>query len=197
MSTNGTKNICFYSNKDKWSKAFIEELSKTAWIRDFEFICVDASPNRPPLPSWLKQVPTLVINGDKDPIKTDTEVIYERKMMEKPQKKQNAPSAAPSALGGEPESWIGNEMGGMGDSGYSFVDSDTSTGGNGGSSIPGTFGFLNGVASTGDRQSQLNGGGASAAAGGRKTKKEQLLDDQLDLYKQSRDVGIRQPQVRQ
>lgn len=201
MSTNATKNICFYSNKDKWSKAFIEELSKTSWVRDFEFICVDPSPNRPSLPAWLKQVPTLVINGDKDPIKTDTEVmnwLYERKMMEKPQKKQSAPSAAPSAVGGEPESWIGNEMGGMGDSGYSFVDSDTSTGGNGGSTIPGTFGFLNGVASTGDRQSQLNGGGNGGnAAGGRKTKKEQLLDDQLDLYKQSRDLGIRQPQVRQ
>ena len=195
-----SRNICFYSNKDKWSKAFIEELAKTPWTREFEFVCVDPSANRTKLPQWLKQVPTLVIAGDKEPIKTDTEVmnwLYERKMMEKPQKKAAAaPSAAPAAAGGEPESWIGNEMDGMGNSGYSFVDSDTSTGGDGGSSIPGTFGFLNGSSSPGDRQGQAAGSGGGAA-GGRKTKKEQMFDEQLDLYKQNRDSGIRQPQMRQ
>lgn len=202
MSASTPKNICFYSNKDKWSKAFIEELAKTSWSREFQFICVDPSPNRPALPKWLKQVPTLVIAGDKEPIKTDTEVmnwLYERKMMEKPQKKAAAPSAAPAAAGGEPESWIGNEMDGMGNSGYSFVDSDTSTGGNGGSTIPGTFGFLNGSSSPGDRQgnSAAGGSGSGGGGGGHKTKKEQMFDEQLDLYKQNRDSGIRQPQMRQ
>jgi len=196
-----TKHICFYSNKDKWSKAFIEELAKTNWTREFQFICVDPSPDRPPLPKWLKQVPTLVVNGDKEPIKTDTEVmnwLYERKMLENSQKKPEIKSsAAPAAVGGEPESWIGNEMDGMGAAGYSFVDSDTSTGGNGGASIPGTFGFLNGSASPGDRQGNSAGGGSGGASSGRKTKKEQMFDEQLDLYKQNRDSGIRQPQARQ
>jgi len=196
-----TKHICFYSNKDKWSKAFIEELAKTNWTREFQFICVDPSPDRPALPKWLKQVPTLVVNGDKEPIKTDTEVmnwLYERKMLENSQKKPEIKSsAAPAAVGGEPESWIGNEMDGMGAAGYSFVDSDTSTGGNGGASIPGTFGFLNGSASPGDRQGNSAGGGSGGASSGRKTKKEQMFDEQLDLYKQNRDSGIRQPQARQ
>ena len=196
-----TKHICFYSNKDKWSKAFIEELAKTNWTREFQFICVDPSPDRPALPKWLKQVPTLVVNGDKEPIKTDTEVmnwLYERKMLENSQKKPEIKSsAAPAAVGGEPESWIGNEMDGMGAAGYSFVDSDTSTGGNGGASIPGTFGFLNGSASPGDRQGNSAGGGSGGASSARKTKKEQMFDEQLDLYKQNRDSGIRQPQARQ
>lgn len=194
------KHICFYSNKDKWSKAFIEELAKTNWKHEFQFICVDPSPERPKLPTWLKQVPTLVINGDKDPIKTDTEVmnwLYERKMLESSQKKSEPKSNIPAAVGGEPESWIGNEMDGMGAAGYSFVDSDTSTGGNGGATIPGTFGFLNGSSSPGDRQGNSSSGGAGGAAGGRKTKKEQMFDEQLDMYKQNRDSGIRQPQARQ
>ena len=119
-------------------------------------------------------------------------------MLENSQKKPEIKSsAAPAAVGGEPESWIGNEMDGMGAAGYSFVDSDTSTGGNGGASIPGTFGFLNGSASPGDRQGNSGSGGAGGAAGGRKTKKEQMFDEQLDLYKQNRDSGIRQPQARQ
>ena len=87
----GKKHICFYSNSDKWSKAFIEELAGTPWVREFEFICVDpgSTGSRPPLPKWLKQVPTLVINGDEEPVKTDTEVmnwLYERKMKEMPKK---------------------------------------------------------------------------------------------------------------
>jgi hypothetical protein len=193
------KHICFYSNKDKWTKAFIEELAKTSWTREFEFICVDPSPQRPALPKWLKQVPTLVISGDKEPVKTDTEVmnwLYERKMLEKPKEKKVEIKNIPAAGGGEPESWNGNEMDGMGAAGYSFVDSDTSTAGNGGASIPGTFGFLNGTASPGDRQANSLGGGAGAG-GGRKTKKEQMFDEQLDLYKQNRDSGIRQPTARQ
>jgi hypothetical protein len=87
-------------------------------------------------------------------------------------------------------------MDGMGAAGYSFVDSDTSTGGNGGATIPGTFGFLNGSSSPGDRQGNSGAGGAGSA-NSRKTKKEQMFDEQLDLYKQNRDSGIRQPQARQ
>lgn len=191
------RNLCFYSNKDKWSKAFLEELAKTNWAPEFQFICVDPSPNRPSLPKWLKQVPTLVIEGDQEPIKTDTEVmnwLYERKMKEMPKKTSSGSSAA-AVVSGEPESWLGNEMGGMGSARYSFVDSDTSTGGNGGSTIPGTFGFLNGGASPGDRQGNAVVG--MSAGSGTRTKKEQQFDQQLDLYKQNRDSGMRQPPARQ
>jgi hypothetical protein len=108
-------------------------------------------------------------------------------MIENPQKKAEIRTNVPAAAGGEPESWNGNEMEGMGNAGYSFVDSDTSVAGNGGAAIPGTFGFLNGGAGPGDRQ-----GNSAASSRANKTKKEQMFDEQLDLYKQNRDVGIRQ-----
>ena len=190
------KNICFYSNseKDKWSKAFIEELGRTPWVHEFQFICVDPSPNRPALPRWLKQVPTLVINGDETPVKTDTEVmnwLYERKLKEMPKKQTTNSQTA--VLSGEPASYISGEMGGYGDAGYSFIDSDTSTGGNGGASMPGTFTFLNGQASPGDRQGQMPMGGGMQQQSAGRSKKEMLMDEQLDLYKQQRDMGM--PQV--
>lgn len=198
------RNLCFYSNKDKWSKAFLEELAKTNWASEFQFICVDPSDKRPNLPKWLKQVPTLVIDGDQEPIKTDTEVmnwLYERKMKEMPKNASgsggaNVTSSTTAIVNGEPESWLGNEMSGMGSARYSFIDSDTSTGGNGGSTIPGTFGFLNGGSSPGDRQSGHAVTGMNSGAGTR-TKKEQQFDQQLDLYKQNRDSGMRQPPARQ
>ena len=194
----GKKHICFYSNSDKWSKAFIEELAGTPWVREFEFICVDpgSTGSRPPLPKWLKQVPTLVINGDEEPVKTDTEVmnwLYERKMKEMP-KKTTASEPSP-ATGGDPVSFIGNEMKGFGNAGYSFIDSDTTTGGDGGSTIPGTFSFLNGSSSPGDKSSQSTGYSIQSQAS--RTKKELMFDKQLDTYKQQRDSGMPRGPARQ
>ena len=197
------KHICFYSNSttDKWSKAFLEELAKTPWTNEFQFICVDPNPQgqRPSLPKWLKQVPTLVIDGDKDPVKIDTEVmnwLYERKLKEA---NRTAPSAVPSrgggadaVPGGEVQSW-GAELDGFGNTGYSFIHSDTTAQGDGGFDIPGSFAYLNGGAAPGDRMSQ--GGGALAPAApsnSGRTRKEKLFDDQLELYKQQRDMGMPQ-----
>jgi hypothetical protein len=195
------RNICFYSNskKDQWSKAFLEELAKTPWASEFNFICVDPSPNRPSLPAWLKQVPTIVIDGDKEPVKTDTEVmnwLYERKMREMPAKVSERGQVAAVAAAAEPVSWIDNEMGGLGNAGYSFIDSDTSTGGNGGAAIPGAFTYLNGSATPGDRESQASLNQAIQNQGTR-SKKEQMFDKQLDLYKQQRDMGVPQGPARQ
>jgi hypothetical protein len=197
MNHGGKKNICFYSNGDKWSKVFIEELAKTSWVPEFQFICVDPGPNRPSLPKWLKQVPTLVIEGEKEPIKTDTEVmnwLYERKMREAPKKPAVASTAA-AVVNGEPASYIGNEMKGFANAGYSFLDSDTSTAGNGGETIPGTFSFLNGGASPGDKTGQNLGQNLQTQAG--RTKKELMFDQQFDMYKQQRDSGIPKGPARQ
>lgn len=195
MSGGGGKNLCFYSNKDPWSKAFLEELRGTPWVAEFSFICVDPSANRPALPKWLKQVPTLVINGDKEPIKTDTEVmnwLYERKMRSRPAATAQKPaSSAATAAPAEPESWVGGEMSGFARSGYSFLDSDTSTAGNGGASMPGSFAFLNGGAAPGDRQSM-----EAATSKVPMSKKEKQFEDQLSLYKQQRDVGMKQGPAR-
>lgn len=66
--------VCFYSKKCPHSKAFLEELARTPYTSEFQFICVDPAPNRPKLPSWLKAVPTLVIDGEVDPL-TDEKVF--------------------------------------------------------------------------------------------------------------------------
>jgi len=183
------KHQCFYSNKDKWSKAFLEELAKTPWVGHFDFICVDpVSGTRPPLPNWLKQVPTLYIQGDQTPIKVDTDVmnwLYEKKMKEGQKK----------GIADGPQSWLSTEMSGFGDTNYSFLDSDTSTAGNGGSTIPGNFEFLNGGSGPGDRQSQSSLSSVSANSG--KTKKEVMFDNQMEMYKQQRDLGIPQGVPRQ
>ena len=190
------KNVCFYSNKDKWSKAFIEELSKTPWLKSFEFQCVDVDKagNKPPLPKWLKQVPTLVIAGDENPVKVDTEVmnwLYEKKMKAQPSKPSTTTQAQTLVDG--PESWLGGEMSGYGDTGYSFVDADMSTAGNGGATIPGSFSFLSGI---GDKQSDV-GLAAAVQNQGTRSKKEAVFDKQMDMYKQQRDIGIPQGPARQ
>lgn len=189
------KNVCFYSNKDKWSKAFIEELSKTPWLKAFDFQCVDADKagNKPALPKWLKQVPTLVIAGDENPVKVDTEVmnwLYEKKMKSQPSKPP-ATSQAQTLVDG-PESWLGGEMSGYGDTGYSFVDADMTTAGNGGATIPGSFTFLQGF---GDKQSDSLP--TAVQNQGTRTKKEAVFDKQMDMYKQQRDIGIPQGPARQ
>lgn len=193
------KNLCFYSNSEKWSKAFIEELSKTPWFNEFEFICVDRDKSgaAPTLPKWLKQVPTLVVNNDPTPIKTDTEVmnwLYEKKMKESP--KKVSPANPTQALLDGPQSWLSSEMDGYGNSGYSFLDSDMTTAGNGGSTIPGNFSFLNGASGAGDRES-MSSLESSMKSQASRSKKEVMFDSQMEMYKSQRDLGIPQGPGRQ
>ena len=89
--------ICFYSNKCDWSEAFIKELSTTQYKQEFQFVCVDTTP-KSQLPNWLKQVPTLLIKGDPEPVKVNSDVLnwlYERKMKDT----SRSPTAS-SGMGG-------------------------------------------------------------------------------------------------
>jgi hypothetical protein len=72
--SNRPVHVCFYSKKCPHSKSFLEELAKTSFSSEFQFICVDPGPNRPKLPSWLSCVPTLLIDGEPDPL-TDEKVM--------------------------------------------------------------------------------------------------------------------------
>jgi hypothetical protein len=73
--------------------------------------------------------------------------------------------------------------------GYSGLDVDTSTGGNGGSSMPGAFAFLNGAAATGDRTANTM---ASMMDTAKRSKKEQMMDQQMEAYIQERNRGMPQ-----
>ena len=183
------QNICFYSNKCKWSKAFIQELSQTPWKSSFQFVCVDPSPSRPQLPKWLSKVPTIVVAGKSEPL-TDSDVmnwLYEKKQL------MQAPS---SGAGPEPSEPVGfssieHRSFGKGMS-YSELNADTSAEGNGGYTMPGTFSFLNGGASPGERTGQEFPGGGAANSNRKKTKKEELFDQQAEQYMKERERGIPQ-----
>lgn len=190
--------ICFYSNRCEWSKAFVTEISQTPYHKEFRFICVDPSPNRPQLPSWLKQTPTLVIQGEPEP-RTNSEVmnwLYERKMKDGggsggPQGGQGM-AAGPS----EPEPYMDMEMGGgFGDS-YSFLGDDTTAQGNGGniSKMRHNFTYLNGQDGVSTREASNF---QTTTTDQKRSKKEQLFDQQYEQMMKARDAGMPKPMMRQ
>jgi hypothetical protein len=199
MSRPAPVHICFYSNRCEWSKAFIEEISKTKYHTEFRFICVDASPSRPQLPSWLKQTPTLVISGEPEP-RTNSEVmnwLYERKMSDGGGGDSGGGGAAGGAgasMMAEPEPYMAMEMsGGYGDS-YSFLGVDTSAQGDGGMSMKHNFTYLNGSDSVSTREASSF---QTTSSNQKRSKKEELLDQQMEQYMKSRDSGIPQRIARQ
>jgi hypothetical protein len=186
MNRASAKHICFYSNKCDWCKAFIHELGETPYKREFEYICVDPSPTRPPLPNWLKKVPTLVISGEQEP-RTDSEVmnwLYERKLREG---NGGTSNTVVSQNMGEPEPYLNTEMGGQYGDSYSFLNDDTSAQGNGGMSIAHNFSYLNGNNAVSSQNAQpiqvMN-------STGKKSRKEEMLDQQFEAFQKQRDIGI-------
>jgi hypothetical protein len=180
--------ICFYSNRCEWSKVFISEISKTSYHKDFRFICVDPGPDRPQLPGWLKQTPTLVISGEAEP-RTDGEVmnwLYERKMKDGGGGSSGGGSGPVSV---EPEPYLDMEMGGgFGDS-YSFLGEDTSAEGNGGTQVKHNFTYLNGQDAVSTRE--------ASAIQTKRSNKEKMFDQQYEQMMKSRDSGMPKPFMRQ
>ena len=181
-------NICYYSNKCQWSKAFVTELSKTQWKNEFRFICVDASPGRPQLPPWLKKVPTIVVAGESEP-RTDADVmnwLYEKRLKEGNKQLGAAPTAAGAD---EPAAFSMMEQVSFAKGfSYSGLDVDTSSQGMGGTTMPGAFSFLSGAASEGDRASQ--GLTTAPANSQRRSKKEEMFDKQMEAYQRDRESGM-------
>lgn len=180
------RHVCFYSSKCPWSKAFLAELANTPFKNDFKLVSVDP-PLSVNLPKWLKKVPTIVIEGEPEP-RTDSDVmnwLYEMKMRSEPSsQKQND----------QVESWNAAEHSSFSKGAiYAFNNIDQSVQGDGGSSIPGAFGFLNGNSGQGDKASNDFNPGRSEQ-GRNKSKKEELFDKKMEEYQRSRDDGI--PQYR-
>ena len=203
-------NICFYSNKCDWSEAFLKELSTTSYKSEFQFVCVDTTP-RSQLPDWLKQVPTLLIRNDKEPIKTNSEVmnwLYERKLRDNtkansqtslprgPMPAGNASSGSGSGGLDEPEAWNMAEMGGKLSESYGNLVEGSGAAVDNSSTKNFDFGFLNGGASTGDRTGQGMGDSSMRQEPGRtKSKKEEMFDKQMEQYQRNRDTGMPQKRV--
>jgi hypothetical protein len=185
------QHICYYSNKCKFSKSFIEMIAATPYKNEFAFLCVDPSPNRPALPSFLKKVPTLIIKGEQEPL-TDGEVfnwLSIRKLQDTGGTKApgQRSGGAPESSGG-PEAYMWNEMGGSLTKSFSFVDNSTDA-------PQGNFEFLNGAGAPGTRT-------GSDVPDGReknqpqKSRKSALFDKQMESYMRSRDDGMPPPVAR-
>lgn len=189
MSKPAPIHICFYSNHCKWSETFIREISQSKYRGDFRYICVDPSPSRPALPSWLKKVPTLLIRGEEQP-RTDREVLnwlYEQRI-------RDGASQSGEVLSVEPEPYLDTEMGGSYGDSYSFIEMDTSTSGDGGLHMKHNFTYLDGQAAVSTKEASSF---PSSSSHSKRSKKEEMLDQQMEQYLQSRDQGIPQRVARQ
>ena len=102
-----SKHTLFYSAKCRYCQAFLEELASTPYRAEIQLVCVDPSPSRPPLPKWLKSVPTLAVLGESAPRVGPGPVnnwLFERKQgsgvpQKSPQQayqERNAPLALPN-----------------------------------------------------------------------------------------------------
>ncbi len=154
-------------------------------------MCVDPSPQRPPLPSWLKQTPTLVIRGETQP-RTDAEVmnwLYEQRI-----RNGGASSTVGAQSSLEPEPYMDMEMGGGYGDQYSFLGADTSSTGDGGMSMKHNFTYLNGQDAVSTKEASNF---QTTSVNQKRSKKEDLLDQQLDQYMKSRDQGMPQRIARQ
>lgn len=79
----GGRHTLYFSTRCRHSQAFLEELMRTPFTREISAVCVDPSPSRPPLPGWLKSVPTLIVVGASSPLVGPMAVnnwLFERKM---------------------------------------------------------------------------------------------------------------------
>lgn len=198
MSRAAPIHICFYSNRCEWSKAFITEISQTPYHGEFKFVCVDPGPNRPQLPSWLRQTPTLVISGEPKP-RTDGEVmnwLYERKMIDGGSKRTQGAGNGGGQIAGldEPEPYMDSEMGGAFGDSYSFIGDDTSTQGNGGMRMKHNFTYLQGQDSVGTREASSF---QTTSVDQKRSKKEQLFDQQYEQMMKARDMGMPRQPMRQ
>jgi hypothetical protein len=59
--------ICYFSKKCRFCQAFLEALASSPFKHEVRVVCVDPSPTRPPLPAWLKSVPSLLVAGESEP----------------------------------------------------------------------------------------------------------------------------------
>jgi hypothetical protein len=189
-------NICFYSNQCKVCKAFFSELANTPFKNDFKFICVDTTP-RNRLPGYLKKVPTIVIQGEAEPLVGNEAInwLWIKKMqdprmnnnhqqsVEHTQNDQGHSNSAEINLG----FWNPLEMGSAGDS-YSFLDQDTSVEGNGGYTMAQNFEFIgNGVPGVKGMPRET-----MAVAAPKKSAKEHQFDAEMERYMSLRNQGVPQ-----
>jgi hypothetical protein len=202
------KNLCFFSARCRFSQNFLEELAKTPYSKEFRFISVDPQiPNgpRPQLPAYVKAVPTLMIEGERDP-RTDAQVmnwLSERRLKDTSSSSSSGSRGSgggggggAAAAGGEDGLMaFSDEMAISGDEGYAFIGEDATATKGSMVRMVGTMASINDLAGLGASNDRARGE-SSAAQGSnigtpRQTEKAKALDDALMAYQQMRDKDMR------
>jgi hypothetical protein len=183
------KNLCFFSARCRHSQNFLEELAKTPFSKEFRFISVDPQQNgqRPQLPSYVKAVPTLMIDGEDKP-RTDSQVM--NWLGERRQKTGAAPVGSDDGLLA-----FSDEMAISGDEGYAFIGEDAPVTKGNMVRMVGTMASVDDLAGLGASAGRT-ASDRSASAGANigvpaQSEKAKALDDALMAYQQMRDRDLR------
>jgi len=184
------RNLCFFSARCRHSQNFLEELAKTPYAKEFRFISVDPQGGqRPSLPPYVKAVPTLMIDGEREP-RIESQVM--NWLSERRLKDNN--SAAPAA-GNDGLLAFNGEMAVTGDEFYSFLGEDATATKGSMVRMVGTmasFDNLAGLGTPNDRQQNDRAAAGGANIGtARQSEKAKALDDALIAYQQMRDRDMR------
>jgi hypothetical protein len=211
----GGPHFCFYSTKCRYSQAFLEELARTPYAKEFRFVCVDVAPSgvRPTLPPYVKAVPTLMIAGEVE-ARTDSAVmnwLSERRLKERQSvavatpmgtvQRGGAPTVPAAAGGGDgPMAFDSFGMAG-GDEGFAFLSDDTSSMSTSMVRMAGNMASIHdmGAMTAPPQRGTVTpgaGAGAGAAAAAPMSAKAKAIDDRLEALRASRDRDIPGPPMR-
>jgi len=188
------RNLCFFSARCRHSQNFLEELAKTPYAKEFRFISVDPQGGqRPSLPPYVKAVPTLMIDGEREP-RTDSQVmnwLSERRLKDKSNASQAAATANDGLLA------FNDEMAVNGDEFYSFLGEEANATKGSMVRMVGTMASFDNLAGLGTPNDRQQGDRAAAAGSNvgvpQQSAKAKALDDALMAYQQMRDKDMRPP----
>jgi hypothetical protein len=192
------KNLCFFSARCRHSQNFLEALKESPYSKEFRFISVDPQANgqRPQLPTYVKAVPTLMIEGEDKP-RTDSQVmnwLSERRL-------RAGGSLGPAvAAGNEGLLAFNDEMAVSGDEGYAFIGEDAPVTKGAMVRMVGTMASIDDLAGLGTPAARAAADRTASVGSNigvpRQSEKAKALDDALMAYQQMRDRDMR-PIVRQ
>ena len=162
--------ILFYSNYCSHCKQIINELNRTPNKSSVRFICIDSLEVRKKLPSNIKSVPCVILGGSNKMLVGSDILVWVNSQSNSVENNSkidnNIPRNIPKQKNNEevgPNAWHNSEMNSFSD-GYSFIDIDTSTKGNGGTSMVHNFELLNNNSRniTGNSSMNMPGGSPSS-----------------------------------
>lgn len=189
--------LCFYSTRDSLSKIFLEQIASTPFSKEFRFVCVDkplpGEAPRPPLPPYVKAVPTLMIQGESAP-RTDGDVmnwLSERRMTASASGRAGGASASGKAAAGSLDGPMAFMGGDAFDDGLAFIGEDTGTT----NRLTGSMASLNDLSSLAVPDSRTIPGNIMAASAGGgaapQSAKSKAMEDALERYRAARDVDVK------